>query len=103
MEMKTPCGRGRPRRSKPDDRTPAQRRIDRLEKRRVKGARVISHLDALPDTARIGTDGILAALAISTTTLWRRIRDGKLPTMNEDGGKRYWTAGQLRAVLGGGN
>lgn len=94
--------RGRPRCTVPDPRTTKEIYADRADRRRLNGVKVLENLDKLPDPSRIGVDALLVALDISTTTLWRRIKEGKLPKLGEDGGKRFLTAGQLRAVLAGG-
>lgn len=99
MNAKARCGR--PRRKIPDARTPEQVRQDRLNKRRQRGLKVAETFDALPDSARCGIEAVEVLLNLTTVTLWRRIRDGKLPKFGEDGGKRYYTAGQLRSILGG--
>jgi hypothetical protein len=93
--------RGRPRRATPNLNTPSEIRAKRAARRAERGTATLENLDRLPGTARLGVDAILVALQISTTTFWRRIKDGLLPALQADGGKRFWTAAQLRAVLDG--
>jgi len=98
----TPAQRGRPPRTTPDTRTPEQRRNDRIANRHARGLAVAENLDKLPDLARVQLPAIGVLLAKSSVTIWRRIKEGKLPPLHADGAQRFYTAGELRSILKGG-
>ena len=91
--------RGRPHRISDETRTNLQIRVERAAKRSQRGVNAIQNLDSLPDIARLRLPAVEAATGLSTTTIWRRIKDGKFPALHSDGGTRYYTAAEVRQIL----
>ena len=68
-------------------------------------AAAAANFDSLPDSARVGSRAALAILGMgSLVTLWRWERQGRIPPSKKIAGSRNktWSAGELRAVIAGG-
>lgn len=92
-----PRSRGRPR--KEDARSPEQRKQERLAHKQSKASDGLALLVVAPDSSHVRRHTVLAALSVSETTLWRRIKENKFPAPKFDGRLAFWTAGQVRAAL----
>lgn len=62
----------------------------------------LANFEHLPDDARVRLPVVRLLFGVSSVTVWRRVRDGKIPPARKDGGITYWLAGELRAALRGG-
>lgn len=100
--MQITTRRGRPRRTSPDNRTPAERRAEAKERRHKLAAIGAASFAVLPDQARVRQPVVELLFGVSSTTLWRRVRDGLAPLPRRDGGTTYWLAGDIRRALGQG-
>lgn len=62
-------------------------------------AEILKNFDDFPDATRVRLPVVRLLFGTSAATVWRRVRDGKLPTPRKDGRITYWLAGELRAAL----
>ena len=90
--------RGRPRRPQ-DPRTPAERRADWARQRRDRAIAAAAEAEKLPDDTRIRQPLVEVLLSYSATTVWRRVKDGKLPEPHRDGRITTWRLGDIRRML----
>ena len=67
----------------------------RLEKA-VLGAKAFP---SLPDCARVRQPVIEVLFSISSATVWRRVKDGRLPQPRLDGRITSWSVGEIRKSL----
>ena len=58
--------------------------------------------DKLPDSAGARVPVVAALFSVSTPTVWRWSRDGKLPAPMKRGGVTLWNVGALRRCLADG-
>lgn len=59
--------------------------------------------DELPDSALVSQPVVEAVLDVSGPTVWRRIRDGRLPRPRKIGPRgNRWSVGELRSAAKGG-
>lgn len=93
--------RGRPARQEPDARTPIQRRNEKRIARHQKAMLTAAVFNELPDNARIRQPVVEILHGISSTTVWRRVKDGTLPNPRVDGRVASWSAGSIRTSLAG--
>jgi len=56
----------------------------------------VKHFDNLPDEARLNSRDFMTLLRISSTTFWRRRKEGVIPQPDRFG---TWTVGEVRKVL----
>lgn len=92
--------RGRPRRP-PDPRTPAERRADWARLRRERAIVAAAEAEKLPDETRIRQPLVEVLLCYSGATVWRRVKEGKLPEPHRDGRITTWRLGDIRRMLAG--
>ena len=59
----------------------------------------IADFDTLPDSARIRPGSVMKLLSISAPTLYRQVKEGKLPKPGKIGNTASWSVGQIRRVL----
>lgn len=60
----------------------------------------LQHFDRLPDSAGVRQPTVERLYGISASTVWRRVRDGKLPRPIKHSDRvSLWNVGQLRAAL----
>lgn len=71
--------------------------------RRTKAIQGASVFQSLPDCARIRQPVVEILHGISSATVWRRVREGRLPKPRLDGRIASWSAGDIRLSLQGGN
>lgn len=57
-------------------------------------------LDQLPDSARVRIGVVAALRACSIETVYRHIKQGKIPRPEKLGGATVWRLGDVRAHLG---
>lgn len=62
-------------------------------------AEILKNFDDFPDATRIRLPVVRLLFGASPATVWRRVRDGKIPAPRKDGRITYWLAGELRAAL----
>ena len=62
-------------------------------------AEILKNFDDFPDATRIRLPVVRFLFGISAPTVWRRVRDGRLPFPRKDGRITYWLAGELREKL----
>ena len=62
-------------------------------------ARALSNFDSLPDAANVRLPVVAALNGISTVTVWRWSKSGKLPTPTKTGGVTTWNVGALRRSM----
>jgi len=91
--------RGRPARTTPDTRTPAERRTDAKARRRHKAVEAAAIFSTLPGEARIRQSTIEILTGWSSTTVWRRIRSLQFPAPKINGRITSWSADQVRTAL----
>ena len=62
----------------------------------------LANFDSQPDSAYIRQPVVQGLFAISSSTVWRWVKSGKLPAPRKlSEGVTAWNVGQLRAVLAG--
>lgn len=62
----------------------------------------LQHFDQLPDSAYVRQPIVEALFACSGTTLWRRVKDGRIPRPRKLSDRvTAWQVGELRRVLNG--
>jgi predicted DNA-binding transcriptional regulator AlpA len=60
----------------------------------------LENFDRLPDSALVGQPVVEGLFGISGPTLWRRVKDGKLPKPRKPSpGCTRWSVGELRRGL----
>jgi predicted DNA-binding transcriptional regulator AlpA len=60
----------------------------------------LKHFDSLPNSANVQQPVVEGLFDCSPATIWRRVRDGRLPKPRKLlGHKNTWNVGQLRASL----
>lgn len=60
----------------------------------------LKHFDHLPDTANVRQPIVEGLFACSSSTLWRRVRDGRIPKPRKYSDRvTVWNVGALRAAL----
>lgn len=58
------------------------------------------HFDSLPDAAEVRQPTVEALFGISAATVWRWVRQGRLPKPRKRGPRvTTWSVSELRAVL----
>ena len=63
----------------------------------------VQHFDVLPDSALMNVREISFLSGKSTATLWRDVKDGRLPKPHKIGPKSpRWSVGDVRRFLEGG-
>ena len=62
-------------------------------------ASLVATFKAMPDEALVDLHTLRALLSRSKTTIYRDIREGRLPHPIKFGFANRWTAGQIRAAL----
>lgn len=70
--------------------------------RAVKAPNCLTHFDALPDAAHVGSAVVMALYGVSSlATLWKWERAGRIPRPRKLAGSRKnsWNVGELRAAL----
>lgn len=61
---------------------------------------LLAAFDDLPNEARVPVKTVAALFGVSTSTVWRRVRDGALPAPESLGARtRRWRVGALRQVM----
>lgn len=60
----------------------------------------LKHFDSLPDSANVKEPVVCGLLDCSPATVWRRVKDGRLPQPTRLGRMTFWNVGQLRKALG---
>ncbi|SMF96989.1 hypothetical protein SAMN02949497_4404 [Methylomagnum ishizawai] len=76
---------------------------DRLKAKSEKAIpAALRDFDSLPNSANVRQPVVEALFGISATTVWRRSKNGLLPTPIRLGGTTVWNVGQLRSILGKG-
>lgn len=63
----------------------------------------LKNFDLLPDSANVRQPVVEALFGISSTTVWRRSKNGLLPKPIKLGGTTVWSVGELRKALAGSN
>jgi predicted DNA-binding transcriptional regulator AlpA len=59
----------------------------------------VTDFDKLPDSARVPLPVVCRLFGWSPATVWRRVREGRLPDPVRDGRTTRWVVGHLRRVL----
>lgn len=60
----------------------------------------LKNFDLLPDSANVRAPVVAALFGISAATVWRKSKDGKLPTPRRISDRvTVWNVGELRASL----
>lgn len=60
----------------------------------------LRRFDDLPDSANVRQPVVEGLFSCSSATLWRRVRDGRLPKPRKLSGRgNTWNVGQLRTIL----
>ena len=60
----------------------------------------LQYFDQLPDSANIRQPIVEALFACSSTTLWRRVKDGRIPRPHKLSDRvSAWNVGELRKAL----
>jgi predicted DNA-binding transcriptional regulator AlpA len=60
----------------------------------------LKHFDSLPDAANVRQPVVEALLSCSSATVWRRVKDGKLPRPRKLSARvTAWNVGELRQTL----
>ena len=59
----------------------------------------LQNFDSLPDSAIVRLPTVAALHGISTVTVWRWSKTGRLPAPQKRGGVTGWRVGDLRASL----
>lgn len=62
-------------------------------------AETLRNFDDFPDDTRVRLPAVCLLFGVSPATVWRRVRDGKIPAPRKDGRITYWLAGEVRAAL----
>lgn len=62
-------------------------------------AEILKNFDDFPDATRVRLPVVRLLYGASSATIWRRVRDGKIPAPRKDGSITYWLAGEVRAAL----
>jgi predicted DNA-binding transcriptional regulator AlpA len=73
-----------------------------MQSPRIKGAipDALQHFDRLPNTAHVRQPVVEALFACSSSTVWRMVRDGRLPTPRKHSPRiSSWNVGELRRAL----
>lgn len=61
----------------------------------------LKHFDQLPDAANVRQPVVEALFACSSATIWRRVKDGRLPKPQKHSARvTVWNVGELRHCLG---
>jgi predicted DNA-binding transcriptional regulator AlpA len=70
------------------------------QRREAAALNVLEHFDRLPDMAQVRQPVVEALFGISPATVWRRVKDGRIPAPNKQSpGVTTWTVGALRSRL----
>jgi len=59
----------------------------------------LKNFEALPDSAKARLHTVAALYAVSTCTVWRRVKAGVIPQPQKVGGTVVWNVGDLRRAL----
>jgi predicted DNA-binding transcriptional regulator AlpA len=60
----------------------------------------LQHFDQLPNSANVRQPIVEALFACSSTTLWRRVKDGRIPMPRKLSDRvTAWSVGELRQAL----
>jgi predicted DNA-binding transcriptional regulator AlpA len=59
----------------------------------------LASFDQLPDAAHVDVRTVAGLFGCSVPTVWRRIKEGKLPVPRKIGALTRWNVGVLRAAL----
>lgn len=60
----------------------------------------LHHFDSLPDSAHVRQPVVEALFACSSATVWRRVKDGSIPSPEKLGPRiSAWNVGKLRRAL----
>jgi predicted DNA-binding transcriptional regulator AlpA len=60
----------------------------------------LRNFDSLPDSAHVRQPVVQALFAISSATVWRRVKNGSLPRPYKHGPRTTtWNVGELRGAL----
>jgi predicted DNA-binding transcriptional regulator AlpA len=60
----------------------------------------LQYFDQLPDSANVRQPIVEALFACSTSTLWRRVKDGRIPRPHKFSDRvSAWNVGELREAL----
>lgn len=62
-------------------------------------SKALRDFDSLPDSAHVRLPVVAALHGISTVTVWRWAKDGRLPAPIRRGGVTAWKVGDLRKAL----
>ncbi|CAG9269358.1 helix-turn-helix transcriptional regulator [Paraburkholderia caribensis] len=62
-------------------------------------SKALAAFDQLPDLAYVDVRTVAGLFGCSVPTVWRRIKDGMLPTPRKFGSMTRWNVGELRAAL----
>lgn len=60
--------------------------------------KALEDFDKLPDAAQVRLPVVAALHGISTVTVWRWSKDGRLPAPHRRGGITAWNVGELRRL-----
>jgi predicted DNA-binding transcriptional regulator AlpA len=73
-----------------------------MQSLRIKGAilEALQNFDRLPNTAHVRQPVVQALFACSSATIWRMVRDGRLPPPKKHSPRiSSWNVGELRRAL----
>lgn len=59
----------------------------------------LQNFDLLPDSANVRQPVVEALFGCSSATVWRRVKDGRIPTPRKLERVTAWNVGQLRRAL----
>ena len=60
----------------------------------------LQHFDSLPDAAYVRQPVVEALFSVSSSTVWRRVKDGRLPKPCKHSDRvTAWNVGELRRAL----